>query len=146
MTMLASTWHLIWKRPTFHPPRPRTICVQPDKYWHCFEGNLGGRLLRDGAEWVWAFPSATMPSWAETETKTDIWLTLNVLVAVVNSLSTKTHSSKEVSEFCFGNADVKSICYCKQRVKSKLSHQNVSKQSSVSHARLSPHTHTVGVV
>ena len=25
-----------------------------------------GRLLRDGAERVWAFPSATMPSWAET--------------------------------------------------------------------------------
>ena len=29
------------KRPTFHPPRSRTICVQPGKYWHCFEGNLG---------------------------------------------------------------------------------------------------------
>ena len=29
------------KRPTFHPPRSRTICVQLDKYWHCFEGNLG---------------------------------------------------------------------------------------------------------
>ena len=29
-----------------------------------------GRLLRDGAERVWAFPSATMPSWAETETET----------------------------------------------------------------------------
>ena len=28
-----------------------------------------GRLLRDGAERVWAFPSATMPSWAETELK-----------------------------------------------------------------------------
>ena len=28
-----------------------------------------GRLLRDGAERVWAFPSATMPSWAETETE-----------------------------------------------------------------------------
>ena len=27
-----------------------------------------GRLLRDWAERVWAFPSATMPSWAETET------------------------------------------------------------------------------
>ena len=22
------------------PPRSRTICVQPDKHWHCFEGNL----------------------------------------------------------------------------------------------------------
>ena len=29
-----------------------------------------GRLLRDGAERVWAFPSATTPSWAETETET----------------------------------------------------------------------------
>ena len=28
-----------------------------------------GRLLRDGAERVWAFPSATTPSWAETELK-----------------------------------------------------------------------------
>ena len=31
-----------------------------------------GRLLRDGAERVWAFPSATMPSWAETETETAV--------------------------------------------------------------------------
>ena len=29
-----------------------------------------GRLLRDGAERVWAFPSAAMPSLAETETET----------------------------------------------------------------------------
>ena len=26
-----------------------------------------GRLLRDGLEWVWSFPIAMMPSWAETE-------------------------------------------------------------------------------
>ena len=30
-----------------------------------------GRLLRDGAECVWAFPSATMPSLAETETEAE---------------------------------------------------------------------------
>ena len=48
-------------------------------------------------------------------------LTLDFLVAVVNTLNTKTHSSKEKAEFSFGNADGKSICYCKQRVKSKLS-------------------------
>ena len=36
------------KRPTFHPPRPRTICVQPDKYWHCFEDNLGETAKRRG--------------------------------------------------------------------------------------------------
>ena len=43
------------------------------------------------------------------------------LVAVVNTLSTKTHSFKEIAEFSFENADVKSICYCKQRMKRKLS-------------------------
>ena len=38
------------KRPTFHPPRSRTICVQPDQHWHCFEGNLGETAeRRDGA-------------------------------------------------------------------------------------------------
>ena len=36
------------KRPTFHPPRSRTICVQPDKYWYCFEGNLGKTAERRG--------------------------------------------------------------------------------------------------
>ena len=28
-----------------------------------------GRLLRDGAECIWAFPNATVPSWAETKTE-----------------------------------------------------------------------------
>ena len=40
---------------------------------------------------------------------------------MVITLNTKTHSSKEIAEFPFQNADVKSICYCKQRMKSKLS-------------------------
>ena len=35
-------------------------------------------------------------------------LTLNRLVAVVNTLNTKTHSSKEMTELCFKTADVKS--------------------------------------
>ena len=48
------------------------------------------------------------------------WLTLNFLVAVVNNLHTKTHSSKEMTEIYFENADVKSLCYCKQRMKSTL--------------------------
>ena len=39
----------------------------------------------------------------------------------MNTLNTKTHSSKEIAEFSFENADVKSICYCNQRMKSKLS-------------------------
>ena len=48
-------------------------------------------------------------------------ITLNFLVAAVNTLNTKTHSSEEVAEFCFKTADVKSIYYRKQRMKSKLS-------------------------
>ena len=48
-------------------------------------------------------------------------LTLNFLVAVVNTLNTKTHSSKEIAEFFFENVDVKSDCCCKQKMKSKLS-------------------------
>ena len=36
------------KRPTFHPPRSTTICVQPGKYWHCVEGNLGETAERRG--------------------------------------------------------------------------------------------------
>ena len=39
---------------------------------------------------------------------------------MVNTLNTKTHSSKEMAEFSFENEDVKSICYCKQGTKSKL--------------------------
>ena len=74
-------------------------------------------------------------------------LTLNLLVAVVNTLNIKTHSSKEIALFSFENADVESICCCKQRMKSKQSLflQNVSKQSSVSCAHLSPHTYTAHV-
>ena len=33
---------------TFHPPRSRTICVQPGKYWHCFKGNFGETAQRQG--------------------------------------------------------------------------------------------------
>ena len=62
----------------------------------------------------------------ETSTKgtlfeADISIALNFLVAVVNSFNTKTHSSKEMTEFCFENAHDKSICCCKERVKSTLS-------------------------
>ena len=32
-------------------------------------------------------------------------------------INTKTHSSKEMTEFCFENADGKSICYCKHNEK-----------------------------
>ena len=49
---------------TFHPLRLGTICVQPDRHWHCFEGNLG-KLLNEGAVGVWAFLRAAMLFWAE---------------------------------------------------------------------------------
>ena len=47
------------KRPTFHPLRSGTICVQPYKHWHCFEGSLGNKL-RARAERGWDLPIATM--------------------------------------------------------------------------------------
>ena len=36
------------KRPTFHRPRSRTIYVQPGRYGHSFEGNLGETAERRG--------------------------------------------------------------------------------------------------
>ena len=39
-------------------------------------------------------------------------LTLNFLVAVMNTFNTKTHSSTEIAGFSSENADVGSICYC----------------------------------
>ena len=36
------------KRLKFHPLRSGTICVQPDKHWHCFEGSLGETAERQG--------------------------------------------------------------------------------------------------
>ena len=41
-------------------------------------------------------------------------LTLNFLVAMVNSLNTKTHSSEEMTEFCFEKADVKAFAIAKR--------------------------------
>ena len=37
---------------------------------------------------------------------------------------TETHFSKEIAEISFENADVKSICYCKEWIESKLSHSS----------------------
>ena len=45
--------------------------------------------------------------YSETRIATRIQLTLNVLVAVVNNLNAKTHSSKETAEFCPESADAK---------------------------------------
>ena len=46
-------------------------------------------------------------------------LSLNFPVAVVNTLNAE--SQKKIAEFSFENADIKSILYCKERIKSKLS-------------------------
>ena len=50
-----------------------------------------------------------------------LFLTLNFLAAEVNTLNTQTHSCKETAEFCFKNAQVKKVSYCKQRMKSRQS-------------------------
>ena len=42
-------------------------------------------------------------------------------MAVLNTLNTKTHTSKELADFSSENGDVESICYCEQRMKSKRS-------------------------
>ena len=72
-----------------------------------------------------------------------VLLTLNFLVAVVNTLNTQTHSCKEVAEFWF---EVKSISYCNRGRKANCRFlQNVLKRSFVSHTRLSLHTYTACV-
>ena len=38
----------------------------------------------------------------------------------MNTINTKTHSSKDIAEFSSENSHVKSICHCKQNMKSKL--------------------------
>ena len=70
-------------------------------------------------------------------------LARNFLMAVMNMLN----SPKDISELSFENADVKSICSCKQRMKSKLSPflRICQNTRSVSCAHLSPHTYTARV-
>ena len=48
-------------------------------------------------------------------------LTLDFLVAVVNTVNIQTHPCKDMDEFCFENAHAKIISYCKRRLKSRLS-------------------------
>ena len=62
---------LLWWLPgTSRPSHSRTVGGQID--WMALKVSRAtlGRLLRDGTGRVWAFPSATMPSWTETETYT----------------------------------------------------------------------------
>ena len=54
-------------------------------------------------------------------TKICLILTLNFLVAVVNTLNNKTHCTKEMAEFSFEKQMLKAFVECKQRLKSKLS-------------------------
>ena len=53
--------------------RERSVFNQTNNLLTLFRGHLG-RLLKDGARRVWAFPSATMSSWAETELKSETGL------------------------------------------------------------------------
>ena len=72
------------KRPAFHLPRLRTICVQPDKHQQWFKGSLGENAERDGAERIGAFLSTTMQSGTETKTET-------VEVAGMTRLESRVH-------------------------------------------------------
>ena len=62
VVLAMSDKRISWKRTRFRPPRSGTMCVQADKHRHCFESNLGERLVRDRAERVWTFSRATMTS------------------------------------------------------------------------------------
>ena len=71
-----------------------------------------------------SFSDNQYPQWCtlrmEKRGKHKIFREETVLFYLVeNSLNTKTHSSKVIAEFSFENADVKSICCCKERMKSK---------------------------
>ena len=45
---MKSRYCILTITPTFHPSRSRTICVQPEKYWHCFESNVGETAEKQG--------------------------------------------------------------------------------------------------
>ena len=77
----------------------------------------------------------------------EVILTLIFLVAAVNTSSTKTHSSKEISKFSFENEDVKRHLFKQRADEKQICHflQNVSKGSSVSRAHLLLHTYTARV-
>ena len=55
----------------FHPPSQELSVFNQNNTGTVLRATLG-RLLRDGAEHVWTFPSATMPSWAATQTQTEL--------------------------------------------------------------------------
>ena len=63
--------------------------------------------------------------------KLSVILTLHFLMAAVDTLNTKTHSSTEMAQFSFECADVKNISYSKQRVKSKLSQSSECVQTKL---------------
>ena len=81
-------WMIAWKdrgvekgsgrRSTLRgPERPAFNQTKTLIYWYCFKGSLWG-IAERRAKCTWAFPSATMPSWAETEIGTEkkCWLAL----------------------------------------------------------------------
>ena len=65
-----------------------------------------GRLLRDGAERIWALPSAMMPSWGETETETEtVYLSATCWVA----LATRDSSSGSILIFVIWKKKIQHI-------------------------------------
>ena len=58
-----------------------------------------GRLLRDGAERAWAFPSASMPPWAETKTETQVNALQMVSEFSMSNAKTKAEKEEKEEEF-----------------------------------------------
>ena len=56
------------------------------------------------------FCTESLPSLEASRVFSGVLFTLNFLVVAMNTLDTKTHSSKETTEISFENAAVKSIC------------------------------------
>ena len=69
------------KRPTFHPSRSGTICVQPDKHCHCFEGSLGETAERRSAY----EPFRALRCHLELKLKLDVSMTIHYWPVLVTS-------------------------------------------------------------
>ena len=83
-------WSLEGKRsgerkwPTFHPPRSRTICVQPGIYWHYFKDSLGETAERQG--------EAHMGIFRALRCHLELKLKLKLIEFTITSLNTNSHS------------------------------------------------------
>ena len=88
----------------------RSYCkTQIDSHSHDILGRLVGQVVKASASRAVDLGSTPLCNCRvfPLGRVTPVTLTPNFLVAVVNSFNTKTHSSKEMTEVCFENADVK---------------------------------------